>query len=267
MKYCVSGRQPKSILKQADEIKMQYKDCERILDYIEEFSNKTFIVEIPKDEIGIDWSLLNVFKEKLNNFILCVHNLNLINEIKEKDFKFYWAYPIVTWYELEGIAALNPVYLFLNAPLSFSLQKIKDKYNIPIRLCPNIAYDSYIPRDNGIYGTWIRPEDVQIYENWVDTFEFITDDLKKESTLIHIYKDNKQWPGNLNLLLTNLNYNVDNRAIPEKIGKIRANCEQKCKSGGSCKFCSIAFKFATDVRNKYYKDKLNKIREQKNEEF
>ena len=252
MKYCVSGRQPKSILRQADEIKMQYKDCERILDYIEEFSNKTFIVEISKDEIEINWSLLNVFKEKLNNFILCIHNLNLVNEIKEKDFKFYWAYPIVTWYELEGIAALNPVYLFLNAPLSFSLQKIKDKY---------------IPRDNGIYGTWIRPEDIQIYENWVDTFEFITDDLKKESTLIHVYKDNKQWPGNLNLLLTNLNYNVDNRAIPEEIGKIRANCEQKCKSGGSCNFCSIAFKFATDVRNKYYRDKLNKIKEQKNEEF
>ena len=70
---------------------MQYKDRDRIFDYIEVFSDIIFILEIPKDEIEIDWSLLNVFKEKLNNFILCIHNLNLINEIKEKDFKCFRA--------------------------------------------------------------------------------------------------------------------------------------------------------------------------------
>ena len=32
MLYCVSGRQPKSVLKRADEAKFKYKDCERIMD-------------------------------------------------------------------------------------------------------------------------------------------------------------------------------------------------------------------------------------------
>ena len=49
MKYAVSGRQPKSVLQQADEIKMMYQDRERLIDYIEELSDKTFILEIPKE--------------------------------------------------------------------------------------------------------------------------------------------------------------------------------------------------------------------------
>ena len=32
MKYCISGRQPKSVLSQADEIKMQYRDRDRYYD-------------------------------------------------------------------------------------------------------------------------------------------------------------------------------------------------------------------------------------------
>lgn len=122
------------------------------------------------------------------------------------------------------MANLNPCYLFLGAPLSFNLNKIKTKYKIPIRLCPNLAYDAYIPRDNGIYGTWIRPEDVEIYADFVDVLEFVCDNLTTESALLRIYQEQKYWPGNLNLLLTNLNVNVDNRVIPEDIGKIRANC-------------------------------------------
>ena len=68
----------------------------------------------------------------------------------------------------------------------------------------NLAFDAYIPRKNGIYGTWIRPEDVKVYEEWIDVLEFITTDLKQEATLLNIYKDNGYWPGNLNLLFTNL---------------------------------------------------------------
>ena len=236
------------ILAQADEIKFQYKDRERILDYIENYSNKTFIIDIPKEEIVNDWDFLNMLNEK-TNIILAIRDLTII---ENHNFKFYWAYPIMTWYELQGIILLSPSYLFIEAPLSFELEKIKSKFNIPIRLNANLTYDAYIPRENGIYGTWVRPEDIEIYEEWVDTIEFFTNDLSKEATLFHVYKDQKTWPGNLNLLLTNLNYNIDNRALPEEIGKIRANCGQRCMSGNSCDFCGTAFNFAKRVRSLSY---------------
>ena len=66
---------------------------------------------------------------------------------------------------------------------------MKRRTDIPIRICPNVAYDSYIPRLNGLKGMWVRPEDIGVYEEWVDTFEFVADTLDKEATLLHIYKD------------------------------------------------------------------------------
>ena len=112
----------------------------------------------------------------------------------------------------------------------------------------NLAYDSYIPRADGIKGFYIRPEDVEAYEKYISTIEFAIDDLSKEGTLLHVYKDNKEWPGNLNLLLTNLNFNIDNRSIPDNFAEVRMNCQQRCMRNKNCHFCDSAFLFGDQVR-------------------
>lgn len=247
MKYCISGRQPKSILAKVDEIKMEYRDIDKIFDYMKEFPDKTFIIEIPKDQNNIDWSLINNFNQSIN-LILALQNLNLAKYCVDSNIKFYWAYPISTWYELDSIIKLNPCYLFLTAPLSFDLNKVNKKSNIPIRLCPNLAHDLYMPRENGIFGPWVRPEDTDLYSQWVETFEFVADELSKEEILLHVYKDNKNWPGNLNFLLTNFNYDVDNRAIAEDFGEKRANCGQHCMEKNNCRWCENNIIFANHVK-------------------
>ena len=224
---------------------MRYVDKDKILDYIETLADKTIIIEIPKEE-EIDWNLLKTYSEKIH-LITALNNLNMIKECRENNIKWYWTFPITSYFELKGIVALNPSYLLLGAPLCFDLKNVKN-YNIPIRLCPNLAYDAYIPRENGICGQWIRPEGIPAYEEFVDTFEFITTDLKHEATLFHIYKDNKVWPGNLNLLFTNFNFNVDNRGLPEEIDKIRTNCSHRCMSTGTCHFCETAMRFSDTLR-------------------
>lgn len=249
MKYCVSSRQPISILRKADEIKVEYRDKNKIFDFIEELADKTFILEIPKNIENIDWAELKMFSEKIE-LILCLQNLHYAKECFSNGIKFYWGYPIISWYELSGIIAFNPCYLLLGAPMSFMLNKVKRRTDIPIRICPNVAYDSYIPRLNGLKGMWVRPEDTGVYEEWVDTFEFVADTLDKEATLLHIYKDNGNWPGNLNLLFTNFNINVDNRGIPDELGETRANCGQRCLENGTCHFCETAIQFSDMVRKK-----------------
>ena len=103
----------------------------------------------------------------------------------------------------------------------------------------------------------MRPEDIPTYEQYVDVCDFITDELNKEATLLHVYKENKTWPGNLFLLFTNFGIHVDNRAIPDEIGEMRANCGQRCMENGTCHFCETAMRFANAVRHKHYED--NKI--------
>lgn len=248
MKYCISGRQPKSVLKQADEIKIKYKDKGILIDYIEEFPDKVFILEIPEEETEINWELLRSYTNKVK-LILELQNLKLIDKCHLNGINFYWKYPISNWFELDSICKLNPCYILLTAPLSLSLDEVKRKTGIKIRLCPNLAYDAYIPRTNGICGQWVRPEDANIYEEWVEVFEFITDTLTQEQTLLEIYKNDQNWNGNLNLLFTNFGIDVDNRGIPEEIGRIRSNCGQKCMQNGSCRFCENAIRFSRNLKN------------------
>lgn len=255
MKYCVSGRQQKSILSQADEIKLQFVDNARLIDYAHDYPDKTIILDIPKDvqEHEIKWDLYKEYK----NLVMCIADLRLAGMCNFYGIPFYWAYPAFTWYDLRGLIDFKPCYIVLGAPLSFSLAKVKHLTDIPIRLCPNLAYDAYIPRENGIYGTWIRPEDIGVYEQYVDTFEFLGIDLSQEATLLHVYKDNGNWPGNLNILFKNFDIDVDNRAIPEEIGEFRANCGQRCMETSNCHFCETAIKFSNALRKKHYQD--NKI--------
>ena len=249
MKYCVGGRQGYPTMKKADEIKVEYHDMDRIRDFIEKLPDKVIILEV-SDFIKEDMSTLEFFRDNLENFVLCLKNLSLAKVFKELGFKFYWQYPITSYYELQGILALEPEYVLLGEPLCFDLEKVAS-YGVKIRLVANVAYDAYIPRENGIRGRWIRPEDVPVYDEYVDVLEFRMCNLEQERTLLHIYKDNGYWPGNLNLLIENLGFHVDNRAIPEEIGKIRANCQQRCMRHGACRFCETAFKFADALRKEH----------------
>lgn len=49
MKYCLSGRQPLSVLKKCDEIKVEYCDKDKIIDYLEPLFDKTIILDVPSD--------------------------------------------------------------------------------------------------------------------------------------------------------------------------------------------------------------------------
>jgi hypothetical protein len=230
-----------------------YKDRERLIDYVKEIPDKTFIIEIPK---GLDPDM-NLFDALQGEFhiIFAIQDINLAAKIKEHEFEFFWDYPIFTWYELDSVLAYDPCYLFLTAPLCFSLRNVREKTDTPIRLCANMANYDYLPREKGLLGPYVRPEDVKIYETWVNVLEFKTDDLEKERTYLHVYKDNGNWPGNLNLLLTNFNINVDNRLLPEEFGERRANCNQRCMMSTTCHYCQSAIMYAEALRNRYYEDK------------
>lgn len=260
MKYTLSGRQPLSALRKADEIKMKYKDRERLMDYVKELPDKTFIIEVPKEELELDMNLFDALQGDFH-IIFAIQDVKLIKTLKEHQFEFYWNYPIFTWYELDTIISYEPCYLFLTAPLCFSLKQVKEKTNIPIRLCVNVANYDYLPRERGLFGPYVRPEDIGIYEAWVTAVDFSTDDLEKERTYLHVYKENGNWPGNLNLLLDNFNINIDNRLLPEEFGERRANCGQRCMIANTCHYCQSAIMLADTIRNKYYEDLLNEKKE------
>ena len=255
MRYCVSGRQPYSVISKADEIKFQYIDKDRVFDLVEKYPDKTVILDVPGRE-G-DWKEWQMYSEKFAEFYIALHDLTRVSEFNEAGIKWYWPYPVTSYYELGMLTDMHPSYIMIGPPLSFDLDQVSLRTydpcdgtkQIPLRMVVNVAHPRYLPSDNihGICGQWVRPEDAQLYSTRVQCFEFDEVTLKQEETLLHIYKENKNWPGNLNFLIQRLDYDVDNRAIPEELGSRRMNCGQRCWRTGSCHLCVSALKFADEI--------------------
>lgn len=247
MKYCLSCRQPDSVLKKVDEIKVEWRDREYIYDLIEKFPDKTII--LMWDGSDPNWKTWQMFKEKLANFIIAVPNLFMVDILNQEGLKWYWPYPVTSFAELADVAALGPAYVELGPPVSFSLNKARNVTEVPFRMVVNDPKPIHMPRADTTRGQYVRPEDVSVYEEWVDCFEFKTDSLKEEATYLKIYKEQGNWPGNLTYIIRNLDRNVDNRGVLEDFGVRRAYCGQRCKEGRGCGYCELALTFTERIKN------------------
>ena len=254
MKYCISGRQPYSVLKQADEIKVKHNDKGRIIDFVEKIPDKTVILDMP--EFDVDYATWRMYDEKFEGgFYLAVHQLTRADELNIEGIKWYWPYPITSFYELREILDLGPAYVLIGAPLSFDLKTVRDIVgpDVKVRMVCNCARPVHLIANagaSGIKGQYVRPEDVKAYDQYVDVFEFdgVTNELQREATLLEIYKDKQEWPGNLNLLIRHLNFNVDNRGLPDDFADRRINCRHRCMQNNSCHYCEVSFNLADQMR-------------------
>lgn len=248
-------------LEQADEIKVDYKDIARLADFVTDKwkCEKDIYIYIPREQI-VNWENLKIYQEILNIYI-AVEDTNMIETAKEHGYKTFWSYPASSYWELRGLIDLGVDQVILDAPLYFDLTQVKKVCgDIEIRLVANRCINGYMKRKNGICGTYIRPEDIDIYADFVDHIEFDTqNDLRKEMTLLKIYKE-KYWPGNLNILLDYLEENVDNRGFDEDFALNRINCRQVCQRNGTCHYCETTFALITTIlKNK--NDIAQQIRE------
>ena len=239
-------------MRKADEIKLLYKDKGRLRDMLTDPMgsewDQDIIIYIPMNEI-VDWGEMNNYKDVFN-LVFAVENTRDIQMVKDQGYKdVYWAYPVSTFYELRGLLDLGVTQVLLDAPLYFDLPTVKEicGEDVSIRLIANKCFNNYMEHEDGICGTYIRPEDVDKYEEYVDHIEFAADDLRQERTLLHIYRE-QYWPGNLNLLLTNLKYNVDNRGFPADFADKRIKCAHRCQRTGLCHYCITQMKYINTVQ-------------------
>jgi hypothetical protein len=163
---------------------------------------------------------------------------------------FYWGYPISTYYDLRALKELGVAYVRLDAPLFFEMDEVK-KFGIPVRAVPNMACLGEIPTKNGIYGTWIRPDDVELYEDYIACLEFEDCDTNREGVLYRIYAEQKVWGGPLSMLVSNLVSDAENHLISQDGTKIRLNCGQKCQKRGGCYICERVLRLADHTKYDY----------------
>lgn len=240
MKYSISSRQEKAYIEKVDEIRVEYRDRNIIYDFIEQYPDKTIMLKVPREDV--DWEEIEVFAKKGD--ILCsLENIYDCTKCREIGAKYMYTYPVQTYFELQGLKDLGVHQAYIGMPLFFDLPKVKE-IGVSLRAVPNVAFEPYIPRLNGFCGQWIRPDDVGLYEEFIDIFEFHTEHLSQERALYRIYAEQHKWPGELHEIITNLGETgIRNGAIYPEIAQVRLTCKQKCQSGHPCTLCERSLHF------------------------
>lgn len=263
MKFCLRNRQIGEYLQKADEIKMEYRDYKSIPDLFEKYPDKPIIVQIPY-HITADWNELELYKRmKPDNLICCISSMEDAEICKDLGIKFYCGFPITTYHELRWWIARGVEYVRLGAPLFFDLPNVvRITGKTPIRAVANVAWYDSDPCDDPKVGTWIRPEDVKLYENYISVIEFEDCDNKKEQALYRIYAEQKNWPGEIGMIISNYNLPGLNRMIPPSFAEKRIRCGHKCQSKGTCHSCEYIIKLADYEFIKNYKETVLDAKEQ-----
>lgn len=246
MKFCISGHQPKELIAQADEIKISSNDIDKLYDFYVDFPEKTYIIIIISTNFSQNfWVRLQEHSKRIK-IKVCTNKLEIVKIAKSYNLSVYLSYPILSFFELQALLQLGVSDVLIDGVLFF---KIKEVFQIcnnstNIRIIVNQCYPNYIPPQiNGICGTFIRPEDIPIYEPFIQICEFdAPNGLNQEAALLEIYK-RQFWADNLNFICTNLNYDVDNSLIQPNFAKNRLNCGQICMENKMCHLCQSIFQF------------------------
>lgn len=254
MKFSLSSHQTSEYLKKADEIKVQYRDRRSIPDLIEKYPTATinltrYYIDSTED---IDWNEINMYNGlSQGHFIFGLTLYDEMNMARAKNITYYHLAPVRTFAELNDLKRAGVCRVSVTAPLFFQLKKVKS-FGIPVYATANVSQgDSLFSRPDGVTGCWIRPEDVETYEPYIDILDF-SGDKTQEQALYRIYAEKKEWPGELGLLVQDLNYQCTNRMVPPTLAERRIECGQKCQENGNCRLCYRTFDLANPELLKNY---------------
>lgn len=263
MKYSVPNRKSIHLLKQADEIKIQKSDFRKTIDYIHDYPNAEIVLCVKGDDLLTDKQItlaeLQKFNEEAKNrFFVELEEMNkpYIDALKDNNIKFFWKFPATTFLELKTLKDIGASQALIDGPIFF--QKIRvQRFGMRLRAFPNVCHNNYLPMENGLYGTWILPDDQDLYEDYITTFEFVHPDLDKWEAVFKIYKS-RHYIGDLSLLLINFNYpkHILAPAVPKDLSISRLNCGQQCMYSNHCKLCQNAMTIGLAVQE----EELEEIR-------
>lgn len=234
MKFCLSSRQTPEYLKQADEIRILSRDINQIYDLLDTYPEKSFVYNLESldDRRAI---LEDLAKLNQGRITMALYDLNDIEYCASNFFQYFYVKPASSLSQVRALKALGVNQVLIDAPLTHMLHEVK-KIGVPIRAIPVFSYLDGIPREDGVCGNWFRPEDLDAYSIYIDTIEFGAQPIQREQALFRIYAKDKQWPGELGRLVTDLNYLGENRMINPALTQYRMNCQMRCAQG-ECNRC------------------------------
>ncbi len=249
MKFALHMNCSKKYLLDADEIIAFYKDKDKIMDLAETYPDKAITIQCYHEDVkDIDWNwCISISKVFPKGFSMGFISVPALRMALDYGIKAYALKTVNSFMELDYLRDMGVCQVYLDEPLFFSIDKVKI-FGIPVRYIPNLVDSSpgYLQRPQ--HGTWIRPEDLEMYDFGDCIAEFQGIHTKGEMAYFRVYKQQKEWVGSFGLLLPELEeLEVDNFLLDSELTEKRMNCNHKCESspaGSGCHLCDMAFKLA-----------------------
>lgn len=250
MKFCLNSHVAPIYQNAADQIKVPFKDM-AILPKLNQ--EKEIILYIPHLLSKEEFAEIKHYQKILKDNLILAFPYYPTPELRD-GCRYYTSYPVESLAEAKALIANGSEYIKVGGSLFFQVDELQ-ALERPVRLTPNRANLSVVPRENGICGQWIRPEDLGLYdvlEGAVVDFDLCMP--SEEEALFRIYSEQKSWPGSLDYIIRDINSgDVLNRLIEDGVGEHRLNCRQRCMNRANvCRICPNAFKLAKLVEEKYH---------------
>lgn len=270
IKYYIGCR----TLPKADEIIIKYThETDELIKFAQEEINENQRLVVDLNEFNTEEKLSDSLKifiaamEVHKNFALktTIEDKNIV-DYAESNIPFFVMETVDCWDELTHQIGLGVSDVYIVNEFGFYLPKISQychDMGVKVRAYPNVAQSrTSAPNINSFTKFFIRPEDIFIYEEMIDTFEFFGP-LDKQPVLYDIYSQ-ERWLGKLNEIILGLDNEIDNMTIAPYFGESRRACEKRC-AYGRCNVCNSIASLAAVLESKNIKMKKKAIRhEQRN---
>lgn len=244
MKYCLKYTNICTKLHKADEISIKYIEDKGLVDFMKKFSSQRIILRVDtwnfsQNEIRKLVAIRKQYPEY--NFTVALSNLDedIVSVFQKENIPFFEDEPCQDWETFNLLLEVGVSDVDISGPLAFEMSKIKRVLNsfnrkVVIRATPNKAVKFREGTDD-LVGFYIRPEDVEVYEDFIDVLEF--EGLEHQDTFFSIYAEHKSFIGNLNQCIYNFQKPIDNKGLITLFGERRRDCGRQCLSGGRCNRC------------------------------
>ena len=248
MKYCYYYSRGDSFpyFNELAELSITYnKEDLTLPQFLQEHKSQMINILINKVE---DLERLTLLYDQYKNIKIMfdLKNEDLIKKIPNIKIPFFFYTFINNWDVLTQVLSFHPTDIYISDELGFELAavaKMAHAAGAQVRVLPNLAQTSWREIEghmhtqfNGLKKFFIRPEDVELYEPYVDVMEFAGNE-KQIATYYKIYAKEHKWFGDLNEIIIDLNYHIDNRGIVSTFGEQRLKCGKKCLKGQHCQIC------------------------------
>lgn len=263
MNFAVPFSRKFKYLDQDVQLNIAFKPDIKALDYFVSVYGKQHRINFLIQEWNEEYlDIIQALVEKYSDYklVTCLpqYNIKIDQIFTSKHLPHYYAELITSWDRFQGFLTLNITDIFIAEDLGFNIKTVKlnaIEKGIAIRSYCNVCESSWEGTPT-IKKFFIRPEDIDLYAQYIDTFELFLDnnkDFNKLNILYEIYTKDKRWAGPLSEIIQDFNDStIDNKFIVPIFGSKRINCKHKCMEGllTGCQICDRILELSESFKNK-----------------